>query len=175
MRVIDEANFLEPGCRARSWIVPAVVLRFAVSRKFGRYRFIRTNGEQLAAAPRVCDGRGRADHACRFADAGISDFSGDRLCDYRSNRRCCALAADDHTGFCGSGFVRVDCGVGCDSGADGERSGAGAARVCGGNLAGGAVPVYGELYGGDADRSVRDFFYGGGADSALFDDWTYAE
>src|SRR6201996_6370750 len=35
MRLIDEANFLQPGCRARSWIVPQVVLRFAVPANSG--------------------------------------------------------------------------------------------------------------------------------------------
>src|ERR1700685_1607500 len=170
MRFIDEANFLEPGCRARSWIVPAVVLRFAVSRKFGRYGSSPTEGEQLAAAPRLCDGRGRADHACRFADAGVFDFSGDRLRDHREDGRRCPLVADACAGFCGSVFVRVDCGAGGDAGIDVKRAGARAARFCGGNLAGGAVPVYGELYGGDADGSVCDFLYRGGVDSTLSDD-----
>ncbi len=175
MRFIDEANFLQPGCRARSWIVPQVVLRFAVPGELWRHRFIRTNGEQLAAAPRLCDGRGRADYAGGFADAGVSDISGDRLCDYRSNRRCCAFATDDRASFCGPGFLRLGRGTGSDSGADGERAGAGAARFRGGDLAGGALPVHRELYGSDVDGSVRDFFYGGGADSALSDDRANAE
>src|ERR1700761_8284954 len=175
MRLIDEANFLQPGCRARSWIVPQVVLRFAVPGKLWRHRFIRTNGKQLAAAPRLCDGRGRADYAGGLTDAGVSDFSGDRLCHLREDGRRGAFAAHDRASLCGFGFVRVDRGFGCDSGVDGERAGACATNFYGGHFAGGGVSVYGELHGGDADGSVRDFLYSGGADSALPDDWADAE
>src|SRR5450432_3211130 len=158
-----EAKFLEFDCGTGGGSMPAKFLCTEVSRGLGRHRPLRANRDKLAEAPFLRYGLGGCDYPHGYTHAGISSISGDRLWIAGEKRAGRADLGDERASDCGSADLRGDRGAGGDAGFLGVRKRAPAKSFCRGAVARGALPLYGELYGGAFDRNLGDIFYRAGA------------
>src|SRR5580704_1660861 len=161
MRCVHEANFLASRHRISSGPVPATFLRAQVSHGFRGHRAVRTDGRELAAAPRLRHDRGWGGHTGGPTHAALPCFFDDCLCDYGPDGAGRTIVCNRGTG--GGGLVRVPgdrrarCFVGI---AETESSKLEAGFHCHA-VDCRALSVHRELYGGSADRGVRWIFHRG--------------